>query len=75
MRIEKIKERIERDKKTKKRFLDNLKCLKSEMQNLESDRGFRDYHASESYDDIIKKYDDVLNHVEDLINEIEENNV
>ena len=45
------------------------------MQNLESDRGFRDYHANESYDDIIKKYDDVLNHVEDLINEIEENNV
>ena len=45
------------------------------MQNLESDRGFRDYHASESYDDIIKKYDDVLNHVEDLIDEIEENNV
>jgi len=68
MRIEKITERIERDKKTKKRFLDNLKCLKSEMQNLESDRGFRDYHANESYDDIIKKYDDVLNHVEDLIN-------
>jgi len=54
-----------------KRFLDNLKCLKTEMQNLESDRGFRDYHANETHDDIIKKYDDVLYHIENLIEEIE----
>lgn len=77
MRIEKITERIKRDEKIKRRFLDNLKCAKSELENLQDNRGFRNYHSDQSHDEIIKKFDNVTDHINDLIEELTEgeNNV
>jgi len=60
------------DTKTKKRMLSNLKCLFSEMDNVEHDKGFQEYHANKFYDEFIKKFCDVSNHVESLIEELEE---
>ena len=60
------------DTKTKKRMLSNLKCLFSEMDNVEHDKGFQEYHANKFYDKFIKKFCDVSNHVESLIEELEE---
>ena len=59
------------DNKTK-RFLDNLKFAQTEIENLQEDKGFREYHASEKYDEIIRKFYDVTNHIEDLIEELKE---
>ena len=55
-----------------KRFLDNLKFVQTEIENLQSDKGFQEYHADEKYDDIYKKIYDVQSHVEDLIEELTE---
>jgi hypothetical protein len=60
------------DTKIKKRMLSNLKCLFSEMDNVEHDKGFQEYHANKFYDEFIKKFCDVSNHVESLIEELEE---
>lgn len=60
------------DTNTKKRMLSNLKCLFSELDNVEHDKGFNEYHASKYYDQFIRKFYDVSNHVEDLIEELEE---
>jgi hypothetical protein len=59
------------DNKTKRRFLDNLNFAKNELENLQSDRGFKDYHNSENHDEIIKKIYDVTDHIEDVIEELE----
>ena len=58
------------DNKTKRRFLDNLNFAKNELENLQSDRGFKDYHKSENHDEIIKKFYDVTDHIEDVIEEL-----
>ena len=60
------------DNKTKKRFLNNLDFAKNELENLQNDRGFRDYHNSENHDEIIKKFYDVTDYIEDLIEELKE---
>lgn len=60
------------DTNTKKRMLSNLKCLFSELDNVEHDKGFNEYHANKYYDQFIRKFYDVSNHVEDLIEELEE---
>ena len=60
------------DNKTKRRFLDNLNFAKNEMKNLQSDKGFRDFHNGENHDEIIRKFYDVTDHIEDLIEELTE---
>ena len=60
------------DTKIKKRMLSNLKCLFSEMDNVEHDKGFQEYHANKFYDEFIKKFCDVSNHIENLIEELEQ---
>ena len=62
------------DEKIKRKFLYNLNSTKHELENLQDDRGFRNYHNSESYDEIIRKFDNVTDHINDLIEELEESN-
>jgi len=58
------------DNKTKKRFLYNIDFAKNELENLQNDRGFKDYHNGENHDEIIKKIYDVTDHIEDVIEEL-----
>ncbi len=55
----------------KKRLLDNLESLFNEMENVERDKGFKEYHSTSNHDEFIRKYYDVSNHIEDLISNLE----
>ncbi len=71
IQINQIKKGGKMNLQVKKRLLDNLESLFNEMENVERDKGFKEYHSTSNHDEFIRKYYDVSNHIEDLISNLE----